>query len=174
MSQQPRRCETALIANLLVRLDPDKNDSVAVLVPWALTLLAPRTLFSRFSSCIAFTICGVAYVAMLALGASQGLPDDASFSSLAGVRAMFMADAPAVHAACWIHYLCFDLFVGLIQAETAPKFGLPYFTLWLTLPVTLMVGPAGLLLFGAFASVAYCMGCKAIAEPATQDKEHAE
>lgn len=85
-----------------------------------------------------------------------------------------MSDVPAVHAACWIHYLCFDLFVGLIQAETAPSFGIPYFVLWFTLPVTLMAGPAGLLLFGAVASLAACLGWRAIktGDAAASGKTH--
>ena len=69
------------------------------------------------------------------------------FSSLAGVMALF-SKAPNVMLG-WTHYLAFDLFIGSWEVEDAGKRGVPH---WLVLPclfATLMIGPAGLLLYFA-------------------------
>jgi len=58
-----------------------------------------------------------------------------------------MADGGLV--AGWIHYLAFDLFVGLWIATEADKAGI---SRWLQAPIlvaTFMFGPIGLLLFFA-------------------------
>jgi hypothetical protein len=67
------------------------------------------------------------------------------FQSLAGVMKLFTS--PWAVTAGWIHYLCFDMFIGMWQFTDAKKLGLPF---WLMLPVwflTFMFGPVGLLLY---------------------------
>jgi len=93
----------------------------------------------------------VAYVAMGYLGIQAGAPDG-DFSTLAGVRSLLQSANEPIHAACWIHYLAFDLALGLVETELAGPLGMPTFLLWATLPATLMLGPAGLLLFGVLAA----------------------
>ena len=59
---------------------------------------------------------------------------------------------PEVALAGWIHYLAFDLFVGLWIAQRADAMGL---SRWLQAPVlvvTFMFGPIGLMLFGLAAA----------------------
>ena len=73
-------------------------------------------------------------------GAGQG-----SFTSIQGIRALFMSDGGIVIG--WTHYLAFDLFVGLWIAKDADNKG---FSRWVQIPVlfvTLMAGPIGLLLW---------------------------
>ena len=72
------------------------------------------------------------------------------FSSLAAVQRLF--EVPEVALAGWIHYLAFDLFVGLWIAQRADAMGL---SRWLQAPVlvvTFMFGPIGLMLFGLAAA----------------------
>lgn len=67
------------------------------------------------------------------------------FFSLPAVQRLF--ESPPVALAGWIHYLAFDLFVGLWIAKSSDEAGL---TRWLQTPVllvTFMFGPLGLLLF---------------------------
>ncbi|WP_341711188.1 ABA4-like family protein [Erythrobacter sp.] len=69
----------------------------------------------------------------------------ANFSSIEGVRAIFASDGGVTIG--WIHYLAFDLFVGLWIARDADAKG---FTRWVQAPIllaTFMAGPLGLFLW---------------------------
>ena len=75
-------------------------------------------------------------------GGSGGIPD---FSTLAGVQQLLSSPGSATIG--WIHYLAFDLFVGLWVARNADKYG---FARWLQVPIlffVLMLGPLGLVLY---------------------------
>ncbi len=88
----------------------------------------------------------VAYVILIYRGlTAPGGPEGGGFDSLAKV--MILLSAPATMLPAWIHFLCFDLWVGTWEAEDAPKSGVPH---WLLIPVfflTFMYGPAGLLAY---------------------------
>lgn len=88
----------------------------------------------------------LAYVILIYRGlTAQGGPEGGGFGSLAAV--MILLSTPAAMLPGWIHYLCFDLWVGTWQVEDAPKAGVPH---WLLLPIlalTFMFGPAGLLAY---------------------------
>jgi Domain of unknown function (DUF4281) len=68
-----------------------------------------------------------------------------SFSSLTNVKALFQNDDSVV--AGWVHYLAFDLFVGWHIVDNLKNAGLPRWSLFVFLPLTLMFGPMGYLLF---------------------------
>lgn len=68
-------------------------------------------------------------------------------SSLAGLGAM--ARQPAVLLAGWLHYLAFDLLVGVMVVERFLDDRMPRFLLLPVLPLTFFLGPAGWLLFQA-------------------------
>jgi hypothetical protein len=75
-------------------------------------------------------------------GGSGGTPD---FSTLAGVQQLLASPGGATVG--WIHYLAFDLFVGLWVARNADKYG---FARWVQIPIllfVLMLGPLGLVLY---------------------------
>ena len=75
-------------------------------------------------------------------GGSGGTPD---FSTLAGVQQLLSSPGGATIG--WIHYLAFDLFVGLWVARNADRYG---FARWLHIPIlffVLMLGPLGLVLY---------------------------
>jgi hypothetical protein len=67
------------------------------------------------------------------------------FNSIAEVRALFASDPVLV--AGWIHYLAFDLFVGLWIAEKADAAKLSRLLQTPILALTFLFGPAGLLAF---------------------------
>jgi hypothetical protein len=67
------------------------------------------------------------------------------FNSIAEVRTLFQSDPVLV--AGWVHYLAFDLFVGLWIAKRADAAGMSRFLQAPILVLTFMFGPAGLLAF---------------------------
>ncbi len=58
---------------------------------------------------------------------------------------MALFDNPWGALAGWVHYLCFDLFVGRFIMNDAPEGG---YRLAPVLFLTLMAGPVGFLLYG--------------------------
>ena len=68
-----------------------------------------------------------------------------NFRSLAGVVSLFRS--PRVVLAGWIHYLAFDLMVGLFIAADGARVGIAHAWLIPVLIFTLMFGPAGLLVY---------------------------
>ena len=75
-------------------------------------------------------------------GGGAGSPD---MSSLAGVQALLSSDGGATIG--WLHYLAFDLFVGVWIARNADRYG---FGRIIQIPIlffTLMLGPLGLTLY---------------------------
>ncbi len=70
-------------------------------------------------------------------------PQGASFFTLDGVVRIFTT--PRTIAACWVHYLVFDLFVGSWEARDARRVGVPHLALVPCLGLTLLFGPVGLL-----------------------------
>ena len=81
-------------------------------------------------------VLGVGYVVLLAQG--WGGAPGAGFGSIEQVRALFSVDAAL--AAGWLHYLAFDLFVGLWIAERADARGLNRFIQAPLLFATFMFG----------------------------------
>src|SRR5690606_5829788 len=69
----------------------------------------------------------------------------ADFTSIAGVQAVFAT--PGGVTLGWVHYLAFDLFVGLWIARTSDEIRLSRIVQAPILVATLMFGPFGLLIF---------------------------
>lgn len=118
---------------------------------WVALLAFPRRRLANWwiSGLVIPGLLSAFYVALLVIhvpGAEGG------FSSLAGVAALFAT--PGVLLAGWVHYLAFDLFLGAWMARRATAEGLPLWALLPALPVTFLVGPAGLLLFLALRGLA--------------------
>jgi hypothetical protein len=67
------------------------------------------------------------------------------FNSISEVRALFLSDAGLL--AGWVHYLAFDLFVGMWIAAEADRAGVSRFLQAPMLVATFMFGPIGLLLY---------------------------
>lgn len=71
--------------------------------------------------------------------------DGGGFNSITEVRALFLSDGGLL--AGWIHYLAFDLFVGIWIAEQADRIGMNRLLQAPILIATFMFGPVGLLMF---------------------------
>lgn len=122
--------------------------NTAVLPAWALLIFWPGGAPTRWLVRSYGWSGGLAalYLALLLYGLSDW-PADASFNSLAGVRALFRSDWGLVTG--WVHYLCFDLAVGVWIVNDADARGLDFgWRRWARGPallLTFMFGPVGLL-----------------------------
>lgn len=115
-----------------------------VLPAWLLLAVAPGW---RFTQRIVHAVwipllLGVVYV-LIFLANPQ--PAEGGFGSLEGVMQLFRS--PHVVLAGWVHYLVFDLFVGAWEVRDARRRGIHHAFVVPCLALTLMLGPAGLLLY---------------------------
>ncbi len=115
-----------------------------VLPAWLLLALAPRwTWTERMVHAIWIPgLLAVAYGFAIVQGLAGG-PEEASFTSLPGVMALFTEPWAALGG--WIHYLAFDLFVGAWEVRDARRRGIAQGWVVPCLVLTLMLGPLGLL-----------------------------
>lgn len=115
-----------------------------VLPAWALLILAPRWRWTQrlVHSAVLPVALATAYLILLL---STDIPEGAGGTSLDAVLKMFAS--PALALVCWIHYLVFDLFVGAWIVRDAARRGVAHLAVVPCLLLTLMVGPAGLLLY---------------------------
>lgn len=116
------------------------------LVCWVGLIVLPRWRLVRRALQI-FIVAGLCVLyAVLIQGFFFGV-GGGGFSSLAAVQKLFTSREVAL--AGWVHYLAFDLFVGLWIAGRADEIGV---SRWLQGPIlltTFMFGPIGLLMFAA-------------------------
>ena len=98
-------------------------------------------------SLVVVLLCAM-YIYFLFLARHLDKPDTkprGGFSSLSGVVSLFKS--PRAVLAGWIHFLAFDLMVGLYIVTDAARLGITHWWLLPALFLTLMFGPAGLLLY---------------------------
>ncbi|TVP54066.1 MAG: DUF4281 domain-containing protein [Mongoliibacter sp.] len=100
---------------------------------WVYTVLFSGVLIVLSLTYLNFIIQGMS-------GAEEG-----GFSTLAEVRALFGSDQALL--AGWIHYLAFDLFVGMWIAQDAWKLDINRWVMLPCLLLTFMLGPVGLLTY---------------------------
>ena len=123
------------------------------LIGWVVLAFTPRReivvpfVFFAGSMLLACLYAGLIIPLMAGLISDGGLAGrpPADFTTLAGVMALF--DSPGGATIGWIHYLAFDLFVGIWIARNADA---QQISRWLQIPIlfiTLMAGPFGLLLY---------------------------
>jgi len=86
----------------------------------------------------------LSFIAMNIRGAEGG------FGSLADVATLFQKRELLL--AGWIHYLCFDLFIGAWEVRDAQRNGIPHLAVIPCLIMTFMLGPIGLLFYLAIRS----------------------
>jgi hypothetical protein len=120
--------------------------SSSALVAWAALILLPRwPVLVRMLRYGLLTGLALLYVTLI-FGYFFGV-EGGGFNSITQVRALFASDPVLV--AGWVHYLAFDLFVGLWIASQADAIGFNRFLQAPILAATFMFGPLGLLLFYA-------------------------
>ncbi len=117
-------------------------------VGWIVLVLAAvfgwRRALTRFCGTLVPLLLAAAYVVLLI--AHWGGPQ-VDFTSLAGVSAMFRQ--PVAVLAGWLHYLAFDLLIGVMVVERFLDDRMPRILLIPVLPLVFFFGPAGWLLFQA-------------------------
>ena len=121
-----------------------------LLFGYPLWSLAARTLVFT----IAVAMLCVLYVWLVFFAKRHDAPSSkvkGGFSSLGGVINLFKS--PRVVLAGWVHFLAFDLMVGLFIVTDAARLGIAHWWLIPALLLTLMFGPAGLLLYLAMRCV---------------------
>ncbi|GAB2792832.1 hypothetical protein HNQ93_003661 [Hymenobacter luteus] len=131
-------------------LTPDFLFSLAnpvAMLGWALLILAPHWAGTRrlvLSGALPLVLAAT-YALLIGshyLGA-QG--SEGGFGSLQQVAALFRD--PWALLAGWVHYLCFDLCLGVWESRDARRRGVPHLLLVPCLLLTFMLGPVGLLLY---------------------------
>ena len=129
-------------------MDPELIFTISgrlVMPAWLLLIFLPRW---KWTEKLVFyvwipSIIAVFYIYLM----STALPfsEGAGFGSVKAVMNLFTI--PAVAAAGWIHYLAFDLFVGAWEVRDAQRRNVNHLLVVPCLMLTLMAGPAGLLLY---------------------------
>lgn len=121
--------------------------NTGILLPWALLVFLPNWKGTQkmIEWKLPVLIIGVAYLVIL-LTHISGTPVD--FFSLQGIKAAFARDE--VMLIGWLHYLAFDLFVGMWESVDARKNGISHFLLIPCLLLTLFYGPVGFVLYWMF------------------------
>lgn len=90
----------------------------------------------------------VLYFYLIFLGKRHDLEGEkpkGHFKTLSGMMSLFKA--PRAALAGWIHYLAFDLLVGILISQHALEHGI---NIWILIPIlafTLMLAPAGLMFY---------------------------
>ncbi|MFD2718524.1 ABA4-like family protein [Hymenobacter monticola] len=133
-------------------LTPDllfKIASNVAALGWLLLVLAPRWRGTRavvLSGALPLLLAAT-YVAVIGYQTLAHPAPGAGFSSLAQVAALFRE--PWALTAGWVHYLCFDMAVGIWESRDAEQRGVPHLLLLPCLVATFLLGPLGFLLYSA-------------------------
>lgn len=119
---------------------------------WLLLAFGPRTEMTArlvlFGGILPLAFAYTVLLPMIMMAAIDPVgPEGGSmdFTQLSGVMALFDSKGGATIG--WIHYLAFDLFVGLWVARNADQYG---YARWVQVPIlffVLMAGPLGLTLY---------------------------
>lgn len=131
--------------------------NIYAMICWLVLLLAPArdkvlpALFVAGCGLLALTY-AVLIVGLMSGSLDPGGPRSQDFSSLAGVMALFDSKGGATIG--WIHYLAFDLFVGIWAARNSDRRGISRWMQIPVLPFIFLLGPLGLVLYLALRSFA--------------------
>lgn len=115
------------------------------LLPWLLMMVAPNWKWTKKLVLGLFfpAIFALAYLVLFTM--SFETSNIADFSSLEGVTKLFSIKEAVLVG--WLHYLAFDLLVGIWEYTDAKKQGIAHYILVPCLFLTLMAGPIGFLLY---------------------------
>lgn len=123
----------------------DLFNSIALLA-WIPLFLPPKFTFRNWflEQKIATALLAASYLILFLVFIFSGDNPNLDFS-FEGIKQLFANDRGLLVA--WIHYLAFDMMVGIYECEQALKRKIPH---WLLLPCllfTFMLGPIGWLMF---------------------------
>lgn len=119
--------------------------SSIAMIGWVILIIASPLWqsFDKFIIGIVITLFAIAYTWLIAKGFSMG--DFQKFGSLDGIMELF-TNRIAVTAG-WVHYLAFDLFVGVWIKKNSIKYNISHALVIPCMLLTFMLGPIGLLLY---------------------------
>ena len=122
--------------------------SVIAAVGWLFLIVVPKRPLALHVAGVFFpfllALMYLYFIAMNIRGAEGG------FGSLADVATLFQKRELLL--AGWIHYLCFDLFIGAWEVRDAQRNGIAHLAVIPCLIMTFMLGPIGLLFYLAIRS----------------------
>jgi len=122
--------------------------SVIAAVGWLFLIVVPKRPLALHVAGVFFpfllALMYLYFIAMNIRGAEGG------FGSLADVATLFQKRELLL--AGWIHYLCFDLFIGAWEIRDSQRHGIPHLVVIPCLIMTFMLGPIGLLFYFAIRS----------------------
>ena len=122
--------------------------SVIAAVGWLFLIVVPKRPLALHVAGVFFpfllALMYLYFIAMNIRGAEGG------FGSLADVATLFQKRELLL--AGWIHYLCFDLFIGAWEVRDAQRNGIAHLAVIPCLIMTFMLGPIGLLFYFAIRS----------------------
>jgi len=121
-----------------------KISNILATIGWLFLLIAPRWKWTG-RIIIGFIIILFCLVYIYMLTRSFNTDAFESFISLDGVMQLFRNESAVL--AGWIHYLAFDLMVGLFIVHNSLKNSIPHLAVIPCLLLTFMLGPVGLLLY---------------------------
>lgn len=122
--------------------------SALATVGWLLLVILPkRPIATHIAGVFIPLVLALIYLYLIAMNLRGA---DGGFGSLAEVTKLF--SVPALLLAGWIHYLCFDLFIGAWEVRDSQSHGIPHLVVIPCLLMTFMLGPIGLLFYFAIRS----------------------
>lgn len=111
---------------------------------WIALVVLPRQIWTRrVVQSVVIVLFAIIYTVIVTRTLKPG--DLSSFGSLEGVMSLFTQ--PEAVLVGWVHYLAFDLMVGLYILNSGQKHNIPHLILVPCLFLTFMLGPIGLLLY---------------------------
>ncbi len=118
-----------------------------VLIPWSLMILLPKwkgTLW-MVRTYLPVVIIAVSYLFLTLWDVFIIQAAAVDFLSLQSIKSAFSRDI--VMLIGWMHYLAFDMFVGMWEFKDSRSINLPHLILIPCLLLTLMLGPVGFVLY---------------------------
>ena len=128
-------------------MNPDVLFSLAnawILPAWLLLAIVPKWKHTPFLVVVVAVLPLAVCYSFLLFTSLDGMDMD-TFSSLDNISNAFESKKALLTG--WVHYLAFDLFVGLVITYDGLKQGIPVFPRVIALFFTLMSGPFGWLLY---------------------------
>ena len=118
--------------------------NTTALAAWLLLIAAPRWRWTGrlVRSGAASLLFALVYAVLIVPGLTGA---EGGFGTLAEVGKLF--EHPTARLAGWVHYLAFDLFVGVWETEDARRAGIRHALVVPSLILTFLAGPAGLLAY---------------------------
>ena len=122
-----------------------QTSSTIAMVSWLLMMVLSPFWFGFDKLFVGIIITLLALLYLWLIFQSFSPSGFSEFGSLEGVMRLFTNKTMVV--AGWVHYLAFDLFLGVWIKKNSVKYSIPH---WLIIPClffTFMLGPIGLLLY---------------------------